>query len=515
MTDEPRTCIPYTRQSRARIGETRATSLSLESQEADIRAWAERQGWRVEPAIRDHDEVGDDPRRPGLAELEARVAPGVTVAVWKWDRFARDLVLQETIVRALERRGVAVVSISEPSNRLTRAIYGAVNEDFKRTLSERLASIYQARARRGIHHGPAPFGWRQSAAVASVDDDGAPIMRPSGPIEHHPEQAPIVVEAAERFAAGESFRALAFDFQRRGVRTERGNPWNSTAISRMLRNPTHAGHAHYRSEIVASDVFPPIIPAELWDRVQRRIATNVTVKAKRELSSWVEGLVVHSCGRRMYLMGIEQIHAVRKPIPSFACQRSGGGSTDRCREPRRHIVAVKLEPAARACLSADLAALLPLDAAVSRARLAAGGRDADRSRRELDKRRLAAEHRHARARERWLAGRDPLTVMDAEDDRLATDLAAIEQERRRLPAPPDVARSTALHARLRSLAEVIDGASDDQLRATLIELGVIVVGEPGAWIAYHPEVAALLPAPTVAPIPTGRTSPKRAELWPE
>ncbi len=97
--DNPKVLIGYARQSRGKPGETRETSLSLESQEDEIRAWGQANGFRVERAIRDHDLVGDDAHRPGIAEMEAPTAPGVTFAVFKWDRLARDLILQETIVR--------------------------------------------------------------------------------------------------------------------------------------------------------------------------------------------------------------------------------------------------------------------------------------------------------------------------------------------------------------------------------------------------------------------------------
>ena len=90
-TDDPRPLIPYLRQSLARVGETRDSSLSLEAQLQIITDWGESNGYAVEPAIRDHDVRGDDPLRPGLSEMADRAQPGVTIAVYRWDRLARDV----------------------------------------------------------------------------------------------------------------------------------------------------------------------------------------------------------------------------------------------------------------------------------------------------------------------------------------------------------------------------------------------------------------------------------------
>ena len=68
--------VIYSRQSLGRTGETSADSLSLDSQEQACREHADRAGWDVVGAVRDHDLKGYDPTRPALAEALDAVESG-------------------------------------------------------------------------------------------------------------------------------------------------------------------------------------------------------------------------------------------------------------------------------------------------------------------------------------------------------------------------------------------------------------------------------------------------------
>jgi transcriptional regulator with XRE-family HTH domain len=166
-----------------------------------------------------------------------------------------------------------------------------------------------------------------------------------------------------------------------------------------------------------------------------------------------------------------------------------------CGLPRRHVVVAKIEPAVRACLESDLAAVAALDEAVAAAAAVAGGEAVARARRMLEERRRAAEHRHRRARERWLAGREPLAWMDDEDARLAAELGAIAAELATLPAAPDPDRFAAIAVEIAAARALLAAASDRAMRRVLEAVGVAVVAEAGVSIAYRPEVARFVPRP--------------------
>jgi hypothetical protein len=343
-------------------------------------------------------------------------------------------------------------------------------------------------------------------AMPYTDKHGQSRIRQSGPVTINPETAPVVREIFERVLVGQTLLSIAYELERRGVPTEKGSPWNSTCVSRMVRNPAYAGATRMYGEVVTWEGgHEPIISRETWEAAQAILARHVVVKQTRQITSWAEGLVEHACGRRMYLYLIRNRPTAPTPVTaSFGCQGAFSGSTARCELPRRHLVAWKLEPAIRECLAADLAALLSMEDATARAHAVAGGDEAAKVRKALAARQRMAEHRHTRARERWLAGREPLAWMDEEDARLDAELAAIATERATLPAEPDANRFAATAARLGQAREAMAFASDDELRDVLEPLGRAVVSESGVQIRWFDPFATFISEPHVAMVPHWR-----------
>lgn len=491
----------YCRQSKAREGERPDTSLSLDAQEAQIRGYAERHGLALVAVVRDHDELGADPGRPGLAELTALVEAGRIdrILVAKWDRLARDVWLQESLVRGFARRGVTVQSITEASDKIARVLYGAFAEVWRDQHSERIAAVRRAQAQRGQHIGShAPYGFRRAGTRLATLPDGTVAERPSGPLVPDPREAPVLIELYERVDAGEPLFAIAGDLARRLAPTKRGGPWTVTTIRRILRNPASCGDVVYHGTVVARDAHPAIVSRALWERVNARLDREAPIRRQspHALASWCEGLVEHACGRRLYLVPIQgkpRRDGSRVIYPNFACRLLYEAT--RCGVRPAMISARRLEDAVRLCLAADLAGRLALPEAIACAREAAGGRDVERARRALEERRRRAERRHHRARERWLAGREPLAWMDEEDERYAAELAAIAAELAALPALPDPGQYAAAAARLDALAAALAAASHDALRALLVETGVAVVGPDGVTLRWRPPYREFIPAP--------------------
>ena len=492
--------IPYCRQSQGREHETRETSLSLDSQEDEIRAWGQAAGYHVEPAIRDHDLVGDDPARAGLTEMEARTSPGVTFAVYKWDRLARSLILQETIVRAVERRGGAIVSIREPSNKLTRAIFGAINEDFKDALSDRLKAIRRAQALRGDFIGCLPpYGYRRIGTVTVPTSDGGTRERATGILVPDELEAPLVQEVFRRWVDGESMFGIARSLNERGQR-RRNMAWNVSSTGRMLRNPHYVGKITHHGAVVADGKHEPLIDAATFRAANERLerSTSRRHQTPNALTSWCEGLIRHGCGRRLYLIPIKgkrRRDGSRTLYPNFACR--GIYDVEKCPVKPGMMSAAKVESASRACLVADLASIEVTDVAFLRAERAAGGASVAAARRDLADRRATAERRRLRARESWMAGLDDISVWQDEHARYLAAIAEIDAESVRLPAAPSPDRYRAVGAELASLAALIDLADDAALGRALDQLGIVIIDGHGVSIRYHPVIADFISVPAV------------------
>lgn len=503
MPEERDLLIAYVRQSRARPGEDEETSLSLGQQERALTEWGRAQGFARIVVVKDHDETGRTMQRPGFRDLTARAAahPGATIAVYKYDRFARNLIGQELAVEELERLGVAVRSVTEPPGKLPRQLLGSIAEYYSDQLSERLIAIRASAAQAGRYLAARPaYGYRRAHAEEVADPrTGGVRVRRSGPIEPDPDAAPIVRELFARAAAGEALYALCRDLTARGVPGPRGGPWQVFLVRGILTNPAYRGVVRHKGAEVARGAWPAIVDDEPWLTVQRRLARTHRPRPKADLASWCEGRVRHACGSPMYLLPIKRHPrrdgTVPPPAPTFVCRRSA--AADRCGLPHLSVLAATVEAAARRCLVADLgpARIATLEQATRRAEAAVGGADVLRARARLERARIQADRRREKARELFLAGDDDRARWEAEKARHAAEVARIVAELAVLPAAPDPDRYRRVAAELAGFGAALAEASDAALGAVLAAVGEVVVGPEGIAIAYAAPIADFVPRP--------------------
>lgn len=106
--------------------------------------------------------------RPALQELLLAIESGDVrmVMIEALNRLARDLMVQETILSDLRKRGITVISVAEPdlcsddpSRKLMRQIFGAIAEYDKAMIVLKLRGARQRmKARTGRCEGSKPFG---------------------------------------------------------------------------------------------------------------------------------------------------------------------------------------------------------------------------------------------------------------------------------------------------------------------------------------------------------------------
>jgi DNA invertase Pin-like site-specific DNA recombinase len=140
---------------------------------AAIEAYAKANGLTLTKVFREQGISGTKEleNRPALQQLlaavDSRNVP--VVLIEKLDRLARDLMIQETILRDLQRRGVTLVSTMEPdlcsddpSRKLVRQIMGCISEYEKSMIVAKLAGARQRmRTRTGSCEGRKPYGERK------------------------------------------------------------------------------------------------------------------------------------------------------------------------------------------------------------------------------------------------------------------------------------------------------------------------------------------------------------------
>ncbi|WP_256809428.1 recombinase family protein [Bradyrhizobium sp. Bra64] len=214
--------IGYTRtSSAANVGEDKD---SLTRQRKAIQAYANRAGYKIEAWHDDPAVAGADPIdiRPGFAAaLEQIAGNGVrTIIVETANRFARDLIVQETGFRRLQADGVTLIAADKPDSFvddtptavLVRQILGAVAQ-FDKAMT--VAKLRGARERKRRKTGGKVEG-RKSYAETNPELVGlARSLR---------DQRPRL-----------SLRQISAELFSAGFQTPKSKPYSASAVASMLR----------------------------------------------------------------------------------------------------------------------------------------------------------------------------------------------------------------------------------------------------------------------------------------
>lgn len=225
--------IIYLRVSTARQAEE---GLGLDVQEAACRKWAREHGHRIAAVLADEGLSGSNgiETRAALAEalhlLKDRIAGGLVV--YRLDRLARDLVLQEQLLAEVRRMGAEPFTTSaaeagyladdpgDPSRRLIRQVLGAVNEYERAMIALRLRSGRAAKASKGgFAYGSPAYGQRAVDRALVADQAEQDVIR----------------QIRSRRGDGASLREIAAELNAAGIRPKRGSAWHPQTVSRVIQ----------------------------------------------------------------------------------------------------------------------------------------------------------------------------------------------------------------------------------------------------------------------------------------
>lgn len=199
---------------------------SLDAQEADIRAYCEKQGWTLKEVIREEGVSGGTTDRPGLARLHEMIAKRQVshVVIKSLDRMSRDI--RDRLLPDLVKARVDLVSTTENIDLTT--IDGEQNAlllQFVATL-ERLAIKRRTLAalkhmkRQGLRTGAIPYGF-------DVAEDGRHLVANAA------EQA-VVARARDLRNSGMALLKIAHVLRDDGHHSRTGKVFAASQIQRMV-----------------------------------------------------------------------------------------------------------------------------------------------------------------------------------------------------------------------------------------------------------------------------------------
>jgi DNA invertase Pin-like site-specific DNA recombinase len=185
---------------------------------AEIKAYAKAHGIRIVRVFEERGVCGETEweNRPAWSELVASLNGVKMILVESLNRLARELFIQEYVLRDLKKRGVTLISVREqdidssPERILFRQIMGAIAQYDKTMIVMKLRGARQRmKAKMGRCEGAKPYG--------SLPGEDA-----------------VLGEMRRMAADGHSMAAIARELNSRGVMPRRGKAWHPYAVSRML-----------------------------------------------------------------------------------------------------------------------------------------------------------------------------------------------------------------------------------------------------------------------------------------
>lgn len=162
-----------------------STGSGLNAQEDAVREYAERNGLQLVAEFTDAGVSGAAPleKREGLLQALAQLGKGDVLLVAKYDRIARDLLLQLTIEKLVARKGARIVSVTEggsssqaPSDILLRNLLGAVAQYERALIGSRISAAHKARRARGYVATTPPYGFSCTLENKLVPNKGEKIV---------------------------------------------------------------------------------------------------------------------------------------------------------------------------------------------------------------------------------------------------------------------------------------------------------------------------------------------------
>lgn len=203
--------------------------VSLEAQEAKIRAWADLNDYELVGIYSDEGISGSSmTKRDGLKAALKEVKSGMALVAYSLSRLSRSVEDTLAISRQLDKIGADMVSLSEKidtTGAAGRMIFNmlAVLAQFERDqIAERTQSALRHKKATGKVYSPTPYGFE---AI-------------NGELIKVAAEADVVAEIVEARKTGQTLQQIADGLNAQGIPTKMGKAWQPATIHLLLKRST-------------------------------------------------------------------------------------------------------------------------------------------------------------------------------------------------------------------------------------------------------------------------------------
>ncbi|WP_083949846.1 recombinase family protein [Herbidospora yilanensis] len=224
---------------------------------------------RAVSASRYSTDVRDDFDRL-MTDLRSGEFGADVLVLWESSRGSRRVLEWVTMLDLLERQGILVFvtthgRLYDPANpRDRRGLIDDANDSEYESakIAQRIRRDMAANAAEGRPHGLCPVGLRP----VYHERTGKLITW-----EADPDTAPMIVDLFTLYRRGRSGRSIAREFEERGYRNKRGNPYTHAHLRDMATKAAYTGLRVHHGELIEG-TWDAIVERDLWWDVQRILA---------------------------------------------------------------------------------------------------------------------------------------------------------------------------------------------------------------------------------------------------
>ena len=223
--------LPALGYARVSTDEQAREGVSLDAQQARIRAYALAKDLPLGDILVDEGRSGKDLKRPALQDLLARCDRGEVahVIVWKLDRLTRrtrhllSLVEDLFLAKHIELHSVSEsLDTSTPHGRFVLTLFGGLAQMERELIGERTRNAMAFKRSNGQPTSHPPLGFR-----------------PNGSRRHRmvpiPAELVTVHRILDRWRAGGSYAGIARELNQEGVASKRGGHWYASTVRGIVR----------------------------------------------------------------------------------------------------------------------------------------------------------------------------------------------------------------------------------------------------------------------------------------
>lgn len=345
--------------------------------------------------------------------------PFEAIFVWKFSRFARNQ--EESIVykSLLKKKGVSVISISEP---IVDDVFGSLIERIIEWMDEYYLIRLSGEVKRGM---------------TEKATRGEPMCRPALGYDLINKQyvpnseAVYIMQIFESYLNGMGQREIAQNLALQGVRTHRGNPPDNRLIDYILHNPVYIGKIRWSTDgraasvrdydnpniIITDGAHEPIIDLDTWNKVQELLISNKAKyrryqRREQPVQFMLKGLIrCNTCGATLVMQSTK--------TPSVQCHNYARGS---CRVSH----SLSLNKANKAVTEALEAAVSTLDFKIEPA-----GNKSDKPSIDFDKLIKSETAKLQRVKEAYRNGVDTLEEYQQNKAEIQETIARLKEEQQK------------------------------------------------------------------------------------